>query len=245
MLYQLKSDCETYRMKPQTSLPKFVQISELLIREIAAGRYQRGDRLPPERALAAELNVAVGTLRKALDDLQAKGVLERRHGSGNYIAATGDIPSIYSFFRLEKPGGGGLPTARVLSVELMDKPAELAELGPYPTVWRIRRIRSLDGVDVAAEEIWLDGRCARTLSPKDMSESLYLHYRERLNIWILRVVDRLGAAAAPDWAGPCGMAAGDIAAEARRESYDQNDDCVEVSVSYFNPARARYVARIR
>lgn len=232
-------------MSAPTALPKYIQISELLIREIAAGRYRLGDRLPPERALAGELGIAVGTLRKALDDLGDKGVIERRHGSGNYIISTGEVPAIYSFFRLEKPGGGGLPTARVLSVDLMEKPADLTAIGPGPQGWRIRRIRALDGVDVAAEEIWLDGRFARRLAAADLSESLYLHYRERLGLWILRVVDRIGAAPAPDWAGSCGLAAGDMAGEARRESYDQRDEIAEVSVSYFNPARARYVSRMR
>lgn len=229
---------------PDSTLPKHVQIAELLIREIAAGRYRKGDRLPPERQFAVDLGVAVGTLRKALDRLVEAGAVERRHGSGNYVAATGGLPSIYGFFRLERPGGGGFPTARVLSVDLTDRPEWLTAIGPEPRAWRIRRIRALDGIDVAAEEIWLAERCARRLSAADLSDSLYLHYREKLNIWILRVVDRLGAAPAPDWAGPCGLAPGDIAAEATRESYDQHDICVEVSVSRFNPARARYVARL-
>lgn len=232
-------------MPSQSSLPKYVQISERLIRDIAAGRYRLGDRLPPERVLAPQLGIAVGTLRKAVDDLQEKGVIERRHGSGNYIVSIGEVRAIYSFFRLEKPEGGGLPTARVLSVDLLPKPEGLTDIGPGELGWRIRRIRALDGVDVAAEEIWLDGRFARRLSAADLSESLYLHYRERLNLWILRVVDRLAAAPAPDWAGSCGLAPGDVAGEARRESYDQNDDIAEVSVSYFNPARACYVSRLR
>jgi DNA-binding GntR family transcriptional regulator len=49
----------------QTSLPVYIQISELLTREITAGFYAAGDRLPPEAELATKLGVAVGTLRKA------------------------------------------------------------------------------------------------------------------------------------------------------------------------------------
>jgi len=50
-------------------LPKYIQISERLIREIAAGHIADGARLPPEREMAADLGIAVGTLRKALGDL--------------------------------------------------------------------------------------------------------------------------------------------------------------------------------
>lgn len=232
-------------MASQTALPKYVQISEILVREIGAGRYLRGDRLPPERVLAEQLGVAVGTLRKALDELQAKGVLERRHGSGNYIAATVNVPSIYGFFRLERPTGGGLPTARTLSVDLLDKPDELPDCGPGPTGWRIRRIRALDGVDVAAEEIWLDGRFARKLSARDLSESLYLHYRDRLNLWITRVTDRVGVAPAPDWAGCCGLQTGTPAGHVIRQGWNQSDDPAEVSTTWFNPERASYFSRLR
>ena len=55
------------------SLPKFIQLSEMLIREIAAGHLTDGARLPPERNMADDLGVAVGTLRKALADVEAKG----------------------------------------------------------------------------------------------------------------------------------------------------------------------------
>ena len=41
----------------------------MLIRDIAAGRLSEGERLPPEREMAAELGIAVGTLRQALADL--------------------------------------------------------------------------------------------------------------------------------------------------------------------------------
>ena len=69
------------------ALPVHQQISEMLIREIAAGRIIEGEKLPPERDMAAGLGIAVGTLRKALGDLERKGLLSRVQGSGNYVRA--------------------------------------------------------------------------------------------------------------------------------------------------------------
>ena len=92
-------------------LPRWVQVSERMIREIGAGRLAHGARLPPEREMAADLGIAVGTLRKALADLEGKGLLERRQGSGNYVRRLAGLAGIYSLFRLELVGGGGLPTA--------------------------------------------------------------------------------------------------------------------------------------
>ena len=80
------------------SLPKYVQISEMLIRDIAAGRLVDGERLAPERDMAKSLDISVGTLRKALADLESKGALQRIHGSGNYIKAQAQMSSIYSVY---------------------------------------------------------------------------------------------------------------------------------------------------
>ena len=59
------------------ALPAYVQISELLIRDISGGRLMDGERLPPEREMAKTLSTSVGTLRKALAILVEKKLLER------------------------------------------------------------------------------------------------------------------------------------------------------------------------
>ena len=176
----------------KTVLPTYVQISEMLIRDIAAGRYLDGARLPPERQMAAELEISVGTLRKALDDMNAKGLLEKRQGSGNYVKTGATPNSVYSFFRVELIDGGGLPTARVLSVDLLPKPAAFPAFGPAPKAYRIRRLRSLNAQPAVLEEIWLDGDQAAQLSTSELSHSLYLYYRNVLKLWITEAEDQLG-----------------------------------------------------
>jgi len=230
-------------MADRTALPKYLQLREVILREIAAGRLRVGDRLPPERALAQDLGVAVGTLRKTLAQLQHDGVIARLQGSGNYIKDAGKDIGVYSFFRLERIDGGGLPRARVLSLDRLDKPAELPAFGADRQGHRIRRLRLLDNVVVAVEEIWLDGARAARLSPDDLSESLYLHYRERLGLWIAAVEDRIGLDAVPDWGGAMGCAAGAPCGFVERRSTTPEGDIPEISFTWFNPARARYVAR--
>ena len=184
----------------KTVLPTYVQISEMLIRDIAAGRYLDGARLPPERQMAAELEISVGTLRKALDDMNAKGLLEKRQGSGNYVKTGATPNSVYSFFRVELIDGGGLPTARVLSVDLLPKPAAFPAFGPAPKAYRIRRLRSLNAQPAVLEEIWLDGDQAAQLSTSELSHSLYLYYRNVLKLWITEAEDQLGLESVPRWA---------------------------------------------
>ncbi len=227
-----------------SSLPKWQQISEMLIREIAAGHLVDGARLPPEREMATGLGIAVGTLRKALAELEAQGLLERVHGSGNYVRA-GQADSVYAFFRLERVSGGGLPTARVLSVTRMTKPASLPIFGTSMDAHRIRRVRMLDGEPAALEEIWLDASYAASIAPDDLSESLYLFYKRQLGLRITRVEDQIGVDALPDW-GPegFGLSAGTPCGWIERVSFDQDGARAEVSQTWFDNNKVRYINRL-
>ncbi len=232
---------------PQTqSLPKYVQISEMLIRDIQAGRLLDGERLPREREMAGQLGISVGTLRKALADLAAKQLLERRQGSGNYVRQSAGADSVYAFFRLELLQGGGLPTADILSVKAVEKPGHLPAFGTGATAHRIRRLRRLNGVPAALEEIWLDASVAPKLRVNDLSESLYLFYRDALGFWISRVEDRIGTGTLPDWGRHLlPVAINATAGLVDRISWDQNGRTVEVSQTWFDPAKVRYVSRLK
>ena len=227
------------------ALPLHVQISEMLIRDIQAGRLLDGERLPPERAMAEGLGISVGTLRKALADLTEKGMLERVQGSGNYVRANIDVKSVYAFFRVELLDGGGLPTAELLSVDRVPKDPGLPAFGAAPDGFRIRRLRSLSGRPAVLEEIWLDGSYAQTIAPRDLRESLYLYYRQSLGLWITRAEDRLGMALVPDWAPDgFGPRPGAPAVMATRISWAQDGARAEVSRNWIDSDIATYVARI-
>ena len=228
------------------SLPLYLQITELLVRDIAAGRLIDGEKLPPERDMAAELGIAVGTLRKALAELQNRGLLERVQGSGNYVRAVSDPKSVYAMFRLELVAGGGLPTAEVLTVDRLPKPAELPVFGRTPDAHRIRRLRRLNGIPAAVEEIWLDGGYVEKLTREALSESLYLFYRTALSLWIVRAEDQVGLDHVPDWTPAIfSLRPGSPVPHVLRISYDQNGERAEVSRTWFDHTVARYVARLK
>ncbi|OJI95584.1 GntR family transcriptional regulator [Planktotalea frisia] len=233
-------------MPTQNALPLYVQIAELLIRDIAAGRYLDGERLPPERDLALSLSTTVTTLRKALVMLEQKELLKRVQGSGNYVQVQSDVESVYAFFRVELLQGGGLPTARLLSMDRCEKPNDLPEFGSSTFGYRIRRLRSLSAVPCVLEEIWLDGSYAASLSADMLSDSLYLFYREVLGLWITRAEDRLSVAPCPDWAPQeFAPAKGSSLAYAERISWAQDGARAEVSRNWIDTSKAHYVARIK
>ncbi|MCR9109485.1 GntR family transcriptional regulator [Marivita sp. XM-24bin2] len=232
-------------MSDTHALPKYVQISELLIRDIQAGRLADGERLPPERDMAARLGISVGTLRKSLDELTALGLLDRVQGSGNYVCAQEDTQSVYAFFRVELIEGGGLPTAELLSVDRLPKPKGLPPFGQAADGHRIRRLRRLNGIPAVLEEIWLDGSYIDQIDAVALRESLYLYYRETLGLWITKAEDRLDLAEVPDWApGAFGCDVGQPCMRATRISYGPEAEAAEASWNWINTDVARYVARI-
>lgn len=64
-----------------------VDLLEKLDKMISDGRFPRQSRLPPERELAAELNVTRARLRKALALLEADGKIWRHVGKGTYVGS--------------------------------------------------------------------------------------------------------------------------------------------------------------
>ena len=232
-------------MADTQSLPLYVQISEMLIRDIQAGHLLDGERLPPERDMAADLGISVGTLRKALTELTQKGMLQRLQGSGNYVRHRASADSVYSFFRLELASGGGLPTARVLSVATLPKPVYLPDFGRGDLAHRIRRLRLLSGQPAALEEIWLDASYKPSLEADELSESLYLFYKTRLGLWIQRIEDRIGVAKAPVWSEATEIGFAGVMGLVDRISWDQSNQTAEVSRTWFDSENVRYISRLK
>lgn len=227
------------------ALPKYVQISELLIRDIASGRLMDGERLPPEREMAIGLGTSVGTLRKSLAILEQKGMLDRLQGSGNYIRHGADAASVYGMFRLELPEGGGLPRADVLDVQFITKPDDLPEFGSSDQGTRIRRLRYLNETIIAIEEIWLDGN-AGIVPPNALSDSLYHFYQKHLGFWISSAEDRVGVGNVPDWTPPSfSKPVGSLTGYIERFSWSEGPEAVEYSRTWFDAKRAIYVQRLK
>lgn len=67
--------------------PRFLQIAEALQAAVAGGALKPGDRLPPQRQLAAQLGVDLTTVTRAYDEARRRHLLEGRGARGTYVAA--------------------------------------------------------------------------------------------------------------------------------------------------------------
>jgi DNA-binding LacI/PurR family transcriptional regulator len=81
-------------MPSSPSVPKHRQIYTSLWREIQSGRFRRGDRLPSEADLGRTFGASRITVGRAVRDLQAAGLVERRAGSGTFVTSRHTAPAL-------------------------------------------------------------------------------------------------------------------------------------------------------
>ena len=67
--------------------PRFLQIADALQLALVDGSLKPGDRLPPQRQLAAQLDVDLTTVTRAYDEARRRNLLEGRGARGTYVAA--------------------------------------------------------------------------------------------------------------------------------------------------------------
>ena len=67
--------------------PRFLQIADALQAAVVEGSLKPGDRLPPQRLLAAQLDVDLTTVTRAYDEARRRNLLEGRGARGTYVAA--------------------------------------------------------------------------------------------------------------------------------------------------------------
>ena len=71
-----------------------------LLNRMLDGRLKPGGKLPAENEMAAQIGVGRNSIREALKVLQALGFIERRQGSGSYIAESYEMPFDWLLFPL-------------------------------------------------------------------------------------------------------------------------------------------------
>lgn len=139
--------------------PLYKQVYDVLVRRIAEGAWRPAEVLPSEQALAAELKVSQGTVRKALDALVAENLVHRRQGKGTFVAEHTQEHALFRFFRLAKPNTDGervtpeSSAARCKRRTATAKEVDKLHLKKGASVVEIKRTRLVDGTPAISEQI--------------------------------------------------------------------------------------------
>ncbi|MDA3859128.1 MAG: FadR/GntR family transcriptional regulator [Roseovarius sp.] len=148
-------DCQ----KSENASKVLAQVRQL----IEAGGLDAEGKLPTERELAAKLNVGRRALRRALDALEAEGLIWRRQGKGTFLGQPPDPTG-----RLAAEISGEMDPLSVMEARLCVEPELAALCAERATPQDVARMRLLaehtdNARDADAAELW-DGSLHRLIA---------------------------------------------------------------------------------
>ncbi|WP_292870421.1 GntR family transcriptional regulator [Mesorhizobium sp.] len=158
--------------------PAYRRLYALVAKAIAAGELRPGAVLPSERDMAVALGISRVTVRKALAELVAKGLIAQRHGSGNYVCGEArryaqSLSRLYSFTEDMTARGrraGTLWLSRERAIAGAGEAALLGVAEGEPII-RLQRLRLADDEPMAVE--WSISPASILVDPEQVGASLY------------------------------------------------------------------------
>ncbi|HKD54251.1 MAG TPA: GntR family transcriptional regulator [Steroidobacteraceae bacterium] len=182
------------RLDESNSLPLYQQLQRAIRQAIETRVLGPDDALPPERDLATDFSVSRITVRKAIDQLVAEGLLVRRQGSGTFVCARVEKNfSKLTSFSEDMRARGRNPRSvwlRKSSGTVTPEEALTLRASPGTPVYRFHRIRFADDAPMSLEYATILASCLPSLEA--VESSLYAAL-ERVGNRPVRALQRLRA----------------------------------------------------
>src|SRR5258707_1954883 len=141
-------------------LPLYERVESVLAGDIADGSLPPETQLPPEQGLIERFKVSRTTVRKAIQNLVERGLVEVRRGKGTFVTQpkiTQELTELTGFVE-DMQALGRKPTARLLDKRIVaadEAVAHYLALAPGTLVVRLWRVRLADGVAMSFDETYL------------------------------------------------------------------------------------------
>ncbi len=228
--------------------PLYVEVRRRIVEAIRSGEWRSGDAIPAEKSLCERFGVSMGTLRKAVDELTASGVLVRQQGRGTFVARHSEDRYLYSFFHLvPRDGQKEYPKVRFLSFGAAaadDLAARVLAVPVGAPLFKLSNLLSLGDEVVSIDEIYLPTGLFPDLSEerlRNRQTTLYQMYQDEFGITVTRTSERVrGIAATPSQARLLKTTTGAPLLQIIRSVYSLNETPVELRCSYVNTQHCEY-----
>jgi GntR family transcriptional regulator len=154
-------------------VPLYGKVEEVLASEIARGEYQAGDQLPSEDQLLARFDVSRITVRRAVQNLVRRGMVEIRRGVGTFVLApqvTQQLTKLTGFVE-DMDTHGRKASARVISQSIVAADPRVARhlgISKGTRVMRIERVRLADSVPMSFDETYLPLEVGKKIVRNDL-----------------------------------------------------------------------------
>jgi GntR family transcriptional regulator len=189
-------------MSPSQDSLLYARVETVLASEITDGDLKVGEQLPTENSLIARFEVSRITVRRAIQNLVNRGLVEIRRGKGTFVAAptiTQDLKELSGFVE-DMHALGRKPTARVISKEIVTASTTVARqlaLTRGERVVRIRRVRLGDGIPLSFDETYLPLEIGKRIITNDLKvEPIFSLLERKYNVPLIEAEYKLDAVAA-------------------------------------------------
>ena len=145
---------------PESVVPLYAQLEEILSKRISAGELQSGDQLPAEDQLVVEFGVSRTTVRTTVQNLLRRGLVEIRRGKGTFVAQPKIAQALTGLtgFVEDMQALGRQASARVLGHDVVPASEVVArklEVQVDEPVMFIRRLRLANDQALCYDETYL------------------------------------------------------------------------------------------
>ncbi len=231
------------------TLTAYQEVKQKITEDLVRGRYPMGQALPAEKDLARELDVFIGTLRKAVDELVAEGIVIRRQGRGTYVAEHDAKRLLYYFFHVVRLDADKKIYPRVETASFGSSQAnkeESLKLGikEGAPVWRIITRLYLENECVMVDHITLDKKRFKNLTRAEFDKregSIYQLYQKRYGQSVVKTNERLRAGLAGKQMGAwLSLKADSPVLHIRRVALDIQEEPIEWRISTLNTSHHEY-----
>jgi GntR family transcriptional regulator len=242
------------------SVPLYRQVKSALLRLLESGQLGPGETLPNESTIAQALQVSIGTLRKAVDELVHEHILVRRQGKGTFVAMHSKDRFLFQFFHVEPRPDVFDPRVvpeREFPVvdnigfaagKATDSEAYALRLRAGDAVWRIDNALSLGGKNIVHDRIVISCGLFKGLTAKRFQErpsTVYNLYQTDHGISVIRAQERARAVAvSSDVARVLGLRVGTPVMQVQRVALSFGERPVELRISTINTQAHDYVSLI-
>lgn len=159
-------------------LPAYMKIHDQIKKEIDEEIWKIGQRLPSERDLAEQFEVSRMTLRQAITLLVEEGVLERRMGSGTFVASTRvqeKMRGTTSFTEIIK-AQGKTPSSQLISYRRTlpsKEEVEKLEIEKTENVIRMERVRYANHIPVVYEVASIPEKFIKNFNKEEITKHFF------------------------------------------------------------------------
>ncbi len=189
------------RLNDMEGAPLYEVVKHYISEAILVGTWTPGMVLPAENVLATNFGVSVGTVRKALAELTAEGMLMRRRKTGTVVTGWAPLHNLryfFQYFRLHDKDGTLIKSStRLLNYErgeATQSEADKLQLTPGAAVIRLHRLRVVSGINAMHEIMVLPAaRLPDFPAADEVPELLYRFLLEHYGIRVAAVREQLTA----------------------------------------------------